>query len=212
MKQIVILPGGFHPYHAGHYSLYNSAKKKFPDADIYVATTDDTSERPFPFKLKQKLAQVAGVNPKQFIKVKSPFRANEITNNYDPKHDVLIFVRSEKDRNEEPHPDLVKKDGSPSYFQSYSNKRLAPFSKHAYLDYLPTVKFGPGIKSASEIRKMWPKLNVKEKGKLVAQLYPNIVDKKNSAKLLANVVKMIDLGMSGTHKNVNESMDYLEEK
>ena len=78
MKQLVILPGGFHPYHAGHYALYQSAVEAFPGADVYVAATADTSTRPFPFELKQKLAKLAGVPADRFVQVKSPFRAQEI--------------------------------------------------------------------------------------------------------------------------------------
>ena len=54
MKKLVIIPGGFHPYHAGHKALYDAAVDAFPTADIYVAATADTSTRPFPFKVKQK--------------------------------------------------------------------------------------------------------------------------------------------------------------
>ena len=57
MKQLVIMPGGFHPFHAGHLALYQSALEAFPGADVKVAATNDTSNRPFPFKLKEKLAQ-----------------------------------------------------------------------------------------------------------------------------------------------------------
>ena len=192
------MPGGFHPYHAGHASLYNSAKKAFPDADVYVAATNDTKTRPFPFSIKEKLARIAGVPAGHFVQVKSPFKADEITSKYNPNKDVLVFVRSEKDKNEQPKPGGTKKDGSPSYFQPYDTTRLQPFSKHAYIAYLPTVEFGPGITSASEIRNMWPNLSVKEKGKLVAQLYPNVLEHKNAAKLLANIVKMLDAGMADT--------------
>jgi len=59
MKQLVIMPGGFHPFHAGHAALYQSAVEAFPDADVYVAATNDTSTRPFPFSVKEKLAQLA---------------------------------------------------------------------------------------------------------------------------------------------------------
>ena len=159
MKKIVVLPGGYHPYHAGHYSLYKAAEEKFPDADVYLAATNDTKSRPFPFEIKKKLAQLAGVNPDQFVQVKSPFKAEEITQKYNPEQDVLIFVRSEKDRTEQPKPGGTKKDGSPSYFQSYDPESLESFNKHAYIDYLPTIEFGPGIKSATEIRNAWPRLN-----------------------------------------------------
>ena len=200
MTKIVVIPGGFHPFHAGHLSLYKSAKEAFPDADVYVAATDDQKKRPFPFAIKEKLAKIAGVDTGHFIQVKSPFKAEEITRKYNPNQDILIFVRSEKDKNEQPKPGGTKKDGSPSYFQPYNAKHLQPFSKHGYIAYLPTVEFGPGITSASEIRAMWPTLSTKEKGKLVAQLYPNILEKNNAAKLLANIVKLLDVGMTGTEE------------
>lgn len=199
---IVILPGGFHPYHAGHFALYQSAKKAFPNADVYVAATDDQSERPFPFALKEKLAKLAGVESGHFIRVKSPFKSEEITKNYDPKQDVLVFVRSEKDRNEQPKPGGTKKDGSPSYFQPWTGKNLQPFSKHAYIAYLPTVEFGPGITSATQIRKAWPTLNDKRKLALVMSLYP--AAQKNS-KLAQNVVQMFDQVMGS--QEVTENID-----
>jgi len=193
-KQIVIIPGGFHPYHAGHYALYQSARKAFPDADLYVAATNSQETRPFPFAVKEKLAKVAGVAPGHFVQVKSPFQAKEITQNYDPEQDVLIFVRSEKDRNESPKPGGMKKDGTPAYFQPYTGKDMQPFAKHAYFAYLPTVEFGPGIKSATEIRNAWPKLDDRRKTAMVMSLYP--ATQKNP-KLAQNVVKMLDIGMGG---------------
>jgi len=192
MSTIVVMPGGFHPFHAGHASLYQAAVKAFPGADVYVAATNSQEERPFPFSIKEKLAKVAGVAPGHFVQVKSPFKAEEITSQYDPNNDVLIFVRSEKDRNESPKPGGTKKDGSPSYFQPYTGKNLQPFSKHAYMAYLPTVEFGPGITSASEIRAMWPKLNDKRKTAMVMSLYPAT---QQNTKLAANVTKLLDAGM-----------------
>ena len=188
-KKIVIMPGGFHPFHAGHYALYQSAKKAFPDANLYVAASADTKTRPFPFELKEKLAKLAGVEPGEFVQVKSPFRANEITGKYDPERDVVIFVRSDKDRDEQPKPGGTKKDGSPAYFQPYTGKNLKPFGKHGYMAYLPTVEFGPGIKSASEIRDAWPRLNEKQKLTMVMSLYPRTQKNK---KLADTVVQMLD--------------------
>jgi len=194
MSTIVIMPGGFHPFHAGHMALYNSVRNAFPDADLYVAATNSQETRPFPFAVKEKLAKVAGVAPGHFVQVKSPFQAKEITQNYDPEHDVLIFVRSEKDRNESPKPGGMKKDGTPAYFQLYTGKNLQPFAKHAYFAYLPTVEFGPGITSATEIRKAWPTLDDRRKTAMVMSLYP--ATQKNPK--LANVVmRMLDQVMGG---------------
>jgi glycerol-3-phosphate cytidylyltransferase-like family protein len=206
MKKLVVMPGGFHPFHAGHLALYQSAKKAFPDAEVYVAATNDQSERPFPFALKEKLAKLAGVEPGHFIQVKSPFQAKEITQNYDPDQDVLIFVRSEKDRTEQPQPGGTKKDGSPAYFQPYTGKDLQPFSKHAYMAYLPTVEFGPGITSATQIRKAWPTLNDKRKTAMVMSLYP--ATQKNP-KLAQNVVGMFDQVMGGqVDEGAEEALQY----
>jgi len=193
MSMIVIMPGGFHPFHAGHAALYQSALKAFPNADVYVAATNDTKSRPFPFEIKEKLAKVAGVQDGRFVQVKSPFQAKEITQNYDPEQDVLVFVRSEKDRDEQPKPGGTKKDGSPAYFQPYTGKNLEPFGKHGYIAYLPTVEFGPGIKSATEIRNIWPQLNDRRKLAMVMSLYPKARENERLAK---NIVKMLAISIT----------------
>ena len=173
MKKLVIIPGGFHPFHAGHMALYNSVVEKYPNADVYVAATDDKSTRPFPFALKQKLASLAGVPAHRFIQVKSPFVAGEIKQMYDADDTVLIFVRSEKDATSQPQPGLIKKDGTPGYLQAYKVRDRAPMSKHAYMDYMPTVQFG-GMTSATEIRNKWPEMDNNEKTKLINTLYPKV--------------------------------------
>ena len=197
MKQLVIMPGGFHPFHAGHAALYNSAREAFPNADVYVAATNDTSTRPFPFAVKEKLAQLAGVSKGRFMQVKSPFRAEEITSRYDPDTTQLIFVRSQKDAGSPPRPGGTKKDGTPSYLQPYNDTSDQPLSQRAYMAYLPTVEFGPGMTSATEIRTAWPQLNEKRKTALVMSLYPKT---QTNPKLAATVVKLLDTAM-GTELN-----------
>ena len=192
MKQLVIMPGGFHPFHAGHAALYQSAVEAFPGADVYVAATNDTSTRPFPFPVKEKLAQLAGVAPRRFVQVKSPFRAEEIVHKYDPDNTQLIFVRSEKDTGSQPRAGGTKKDGTPSYLQPYDDASDQPLSQRAYMAYLPTVEFGPGMTSATEIRGAWPNLNEKRKTALVMSLYPKT---QTNPKLAATVVKLLDTAM-----------------
>ena len=200
MKQLVIMPGGFHPFHAGHLALYQSAEQAFPGADVKVAATNDTSARPFPFKLKEKLAQLAGVPPGKFYQVKSPFRADEITKSYDPADTQLIFVRSEKDATKPPVAGATKKDGTPAYLQPISDD-MAPMTQHAYMAYLPTVEFGPGMTSATEIRSAWPTLNPKRKTALVMSLYPAT---QSNPKLAANVVGMLDTAIDTEAQDMAE--------
>ena len=216
MKQLVIMPGGFHPFHAGHLALYQAAQAAFPEADVYVAATNDTSGRPFPFVVKEKLAQLAGVAADRFVQVKSPFQAREITAKYNPDNTELIFVRSEKDRGTPPTPGKVKKDGTQGYLQP-AQSDMAPMSQHAYMMYLPTVQFGPGITSATEIRSAWSTLTDRRKTAMVMSLYPRT---KNNAKLAANVVQMLDQAIGTidieppktSAQKPAESQDYLDEK
>ena len=194
MKKLVIIPGGFHPYHAGHSALYRSARTAFPDADVYVAAADDTSTRPFPFAVKEKLARLAGVESGRFVRVKSPFRAEEITQGYDANDTVLIFVRSAKDQAKPPQPGGVKRDGTPSYLQPLSDDP-EPMTQHGYMAYLPTVEFAGGLTSATEIRRAWPAMSAKQKQALVQTLYPKT---QTNARLVANVVSLLDSAMAVT--------------
>lgn len=191
MKKLVIVPGGFHPWHGGHTALYNAAKSAFPSADVVVASTDDTSERPFPFRVKKILAQAAGVPGNRFIQVRSPFRAQEITQLYDPNETILIFVRSEKDREEMPQPGGVKKNGELAYLQPYKRTKLEPLAQHGYMSYLPVAQFGGGMTSATEIRSKWPDMRDEQKIKLVKELYPSTEGKEAAADKLVEILDSV---------------------
>jgi len=239
MKTLVIMPGGFHPFHAGHASLYQDAVKAFPGADVYVTASNDTSERSFPFAIKEKLARVAGVPAGHFVQVTSPFSSEEITSRYDPDDTILIFVKSEKNSKngsdpEGPFPAEVdpatgklplakrgKRKGLPvsdtlKYYAG-NEKNLQPMSRNRYIAYLPTVPFGPGIKSGSEFRALWdrftkvlldPKSTPEQKSKatelkkeLVMNMYPAT---QENPRLAVNVVKLMDKGMSNPLTNKSD--------
>ena len=238
------MPGGFHPFHAGHASLYQDAVKAFPGADVYVTASTDTSERSFPFAIKEKLARVAGVPAGRFVQVKSPFTSEEITSRYDPNNTVLIFVKSQKNSKngsdpEGPFPAEVdpatgklplakrgKRKGLPvsdtlKYYAG-NEKNLQPMSRNRYIAYLPTVPFGPGIKSGSEFRALWdkftkvllnPKSTPEQKAKatelkkeFVTNMYPAT---RENPRLAVNVVKLMDKGMSNPLTNKSDLVEGL---
>jgi len=204
MANIVIMPGGFHPFHAGHAALYNSIKQKYGEgSDIYVAASNNQKERPFPFEIKEKLAQLSGVQPGEFVQVKSPFVPKEITDKYDPDKDTIVFVRSEKDKDEFPKPGAVKKDGSPGYFQhiDQAKRGAQPFSKVGYMDYLPVKEFA-GITSATQIRDTWPSLNDEQREEFITHIYPKL---EGNDRLIKNVVNLLSKGMS-----LNEGLAYID--
>lgn len=227
MKKLVIMPGGFHPWHAGHTALYNSAQQAFPSADVVVAATADTSTRPFPFKLKKTLAQAAGVPANKFIQVKSPFRAEEITQLYDPEQTQLIFVRSAKDMDQAPRPGGIKKNGEPAYLQPYKRNGLQAMNQHAYMAYLPVEQFGHGMTSATEIRGKWPTMNDRQKINLIKIIYPQAAGNDRAAAKLVEIFDSVlggdsmaetaipvtpDIGPLTLTPQYTESTDYIEEK
>ena len=192
MKKLVVIPGGFHPFHPGHQSLYDAARGYFPDADVYVTATADTSTRPFPFELKRQLALLSGIPKDRFVQVKSPFKSDDMaaTLGLDPDQTQLIYVRSDKDKNKPPQAGGVKKDGSPSYLQFWHEGDLKPMSQQGYMAYLPTKEFLPGMHGATDIRNEWPTLDTQGKIDRVKALYPKT--EKND-RLANNVVHMLDL-------------------
>jgi len=218
MKKLVIIPGGFHPFHAGHKALYDAAQAKFPSADIYMAASDDRSERPFPFAIKKKLAQLSGIPPHRFIQVKSPFGPTEITNHYDPNNTQLIYVKSLKNAKTGPDPEgpfpaerdkngnlpLVTRGprkGQPvsDWLQYYKRNGLAPMSQHGYVDYLPVKEFS-GMTSGSEIRAKWVDMDQEGRANLVNILYPTTV---GNERLTNATIKLISQGLGVNDVNEN---------
>jgi CBS domain-containing protein len=191
MKKLIIVPGGFHPWHGGHTALYNAALQAFPSADVFVASTNDTSDRPFPFVTKKLLATAAGVPAERFIQVSSPFRAQEITQMYDPSNTQLIFVRSKKDQDEPPQPGGIKKNGDPAYLQPYKRNGRSSMSQHGYIAYLPVAQFGGGLTSATEIRNKWPRISDQKKVDLVKELYPTVENNDRAAGKLVEILNSV---------------------
>ena len=194
------MPGGFHPFHPGHKSLYDWAVKTFGQTNVYVAATNNQETRPFPFNVKKQLASFAGVPPTNFIEVKSPFNLNSYGGLLQAGT-ALVFVRSEKDRNEQPQPDKIKKDGTPGYIKSYKgDKDMEDHTTSGYMAYGPTINFqfsGVDIKSASELRKSWPSMAPEDKRKAAEEMYPG--KGMEAAKLLDNA-----LGTESAEESVQE--------
>jgi cytidyltransferase-like protein len=172
-KVIVVYGGGFQPFHAGHMSSYEQAKRAFPAADFYVAASNDTKNRPIPFKDKQFLAQQAGVKD-NIVQVSQPVNPTEILKHYNPKKDILILVRSERDP-----VNYTKKDGSPAYYQPFKSiKDCKPFNPEGGHGYVYVTKKhvfkinGEEVYSGSQIRSMYSKADDKGRKVIANGLYP----------------------------------------
>lgn len=168
---IVVYGGGFQPFHMGHMSSYSQAKAAFPDADFYVAASNDTKTRPIPFDAKKFLAQQAGVVD-DFVQVRQPINPQEIMQKYDATRDILVLVRSERDP-----MSYTKKDGSPGYYQPFvSVEDCVPFDQHGYIFVTKKHTFkvnGQEIYSGSQVREMYANADEGEQEAIIAQLYPD---------------------------------------
>ena len=200
-KVVAVMPGGFHPFHPGHKSLYDWAVKTFGQKNVYVAATNDTAARPFPFDVKKKLAGMAGVPESNFMQVKSPFNAMSYKDIVDDGT-ALVFVRSQKDKTEQPLPDQTKKNGEPGYLRTYTGKDLNTSDEMGYMAYGPTINFdfsGMQIKSASELRATWPEMSDEDKLKAAKLMYGN------GAPV---AVKLLNQALGDTEAPVGEAMPY----
>ena len=179
---IVIYPGRFHPFHKGHASVYNKLSEKFPNADIYITTSNKTDgdKSPFTFDEKKTMMVSAGVDPDKVVEVKNPYNPVEILQRYDSDSSKVIFAISAKDM-EGPGARFkfgTKKDGSPSYFQPFVSVRESEFmGKHGYIDTLPTIDFRINdnpVRSASEVRNLYKNADPETRKKIIHGLYGSV--------------------------------------
>lgn len=200
-KVIVVYGGGFQPFHAGHMSSYEQAKRAFPSADFYVAASNDTKNRPIPFADKRFLAQQAGVVD-NFVQVVQPVNPQEILSKYNPEKDVLILVRSERDP-----VNYTKKDGSPAYYQPFKSLKdcvsFNPKGGHGYIYVTKKKIFKIGQKevySGSQVRDMYQKADEAGRRVIVKSLYPQ-------ASSADKVKRMLDKYIGGVKESIDENFE-----
>ena len=180
-KKISLFSGRFQPPHAGHVAVWKWLSDNFDDA--YIITSDLVNDNsPFDFLEKQSLFAHAGIPPEHVVKVQSPYNPKEIMNTIDPQTTVILFAVGEKDMDDNPRFEFKnKKDGRPSYLQSYKKNvaNLRPASEHAYVITVPTTNFkvgGRNMMSATEFRNLFSKANDSEQMKMIIDTYGKYSD------------------------------------
>jgi nicotinamide mononucleotide adenylyltransferase len=205
MKTIAIMPGRYQPFHRGHKAAYDTLVDKFGDRDVFIATSDVTAPltSPFTYSDKVEMMTTLGIPPSKIAKVKNPYKAEEITREFDDPTDVnLVFGVSEKDmQGEKPRFKFgKKKDGTPSYFQPYpeNEKKIKPMGEHAYIYTVPTVGFKINkhkANSATEIRRLFNHGNESDRANIIYDLYgdeyPALVDMFNQRLNAAEQAKKV---------------------
>lgn len=158
-KVIACYSGRFQPMGRHHVEAFKWLQNKFGKENTYICSSDkvELPKSPLNFKEKKLIASKYGIADRM-VQVKNPYRAEEITQKFDPKDTALVFMVGEKDMREDPRFKIgMKKDGSPGYFQRYvDTKNMVGFDKHGYLIVAPHVSYeipGIGEMSGTNIRK-----------------------------------------------------------
>lgn len=167
MSNILIYSGRFQPFGPHHFSSYNHLKSKFPNCEIYIATSNKTEEgrSPLNFEQKKNIIKQYGIPDKYIVQVKNPYSCIEITSKYELDSTRCVFALGEKDSNRI-HYD--KKDGSESFFKKYSpTEALQTILNCAYVYTIPNQYNSTELLSSSKLRNILPNTNEEQFKKIM---------------------------------------------
>lgn len=172
---VAIYPGRFQPMGKHHAQAYKWLKTKFKDA--YIATSDKVQlpKSPFSFNEKKKIISSYGI--KNVVKVKNPYKAEEILKKYDPKTTAAVFMVGEKDQ---------QRLGG-KFFRPWKGKAEVGYTEGAYTIIAPHVSLkvpGYGEMSGTAIRTSLGATNITTKER--ARLFKNIFGHMKNYNLITN--------------------------
>jgi cytidyltransferase-like protein len=161
-KTIVIYGGRFQPFHRGHYDAYQRLVSQFGEANVYIASSNDTSsdKSPFTFKEKKEIATTMfGVPASKFVKVSNPYRPVEILGKFDGKTTAYIAAVGEKD--------ATRLQGK--YFKPYNGKSGYGYDEIGYTYPIPPE---PNPISGTQVRKGLGSNDKEKAKKFFLKAYP----------------------------------------
>ena len=160
--EIVVYAGRFQPFHKGHYDAYSRLVSEFGSANVYIATSNDTSsgKSPFNFSEKKQIAtKMFGVPLSKFIKVSNPYRPVEILKKYDGQTIAYIAAVGEKD--------ATRLQGK--YFKPYKGKAGYGYDEIGYTYPIPAEE---NPISGTEVRKGLGSNDKEKAKKFFLKAYP----------------------------------------
>ncbi len=131
--EVVVYGGRFQPFHRGHFDAYQRLVDEFGSANVYIATSNDTSsdKSPFSFNEKKEIAtKMFGVPSSKFVKVNNPYRPIEILKKYDGQTIAYIAAVGDKD--------TTRLQGK--YFKPYKGKAGYGYDEIGYTYPIPAEK------------------------------------------------------------------------
>lgn len=168
MKKVVIYPGRFQPMLPHHANVYTQLQAQFPDADVYISTSDKVEPGKSPFNFKEKaeiMSQMHNIPMDKIIQAKSPYLVDSYAKSFDQDNTMVIFAVGAKDEDRFPMKNLdpntgldmtVRGEARPKYYQMINTLKqhpALPMGERGYVYNAPTVRSdNDEVASASAFR------------------------------------------------------------
>ena len=168
MKKVVIYPGRFQPMLPHHAKVYSQLQAQFPDAEVYISTSDKVEPGKSPFNFKEKaeiMTQMHGIPMDKIILAKSPYLIDSYAKTFNQEDTMVIFAVGGKDEDRFPMKNVddttgldmtVRGEPRPKYYQMINTLKqhpALPMSERGYIYHAPTVKSdNDEVASASAFR------------------------------------------------------------
>ena len=178
---VAIYPGRFQPMGAHHAKAYKWLSSKFKDA--YIATSGKVAlpKSPFSFNEKKKIVNSHGIS--KVVKVKNPYKAEEILKKYDAKTTAAVFMVGAKD---------ASRLGG-KFFRPWKGKAEVGYNDGAYTIIAPHVSLkvpGYGEMSGTAIRKALGDTSLERKEKL--KIFKGIFGHTKNYKLVVSKLERLN--------------------
>ena len=153
---VAIYPGRFQPMGKHHAKAYKWLQSKFKDAYVGTSGKVDLPKSPFSFNEKKKIINSHGIT--KVVKIKNPYKAEEILKKYDSDTTAVVFMVGEKD---------AQRLGG-KFFRAWKGTAEVGYREGAYTIIAPHVSMnvpGYGEMSGTAIRKALGDVELEPKDK-----------------------------------------------
>ena len=80
MKTVVVYPGRFQPMLPHHAAVYSGLQTKYPNAEVYIATSDKVEHPKSPFNFAEKkaiMSELHNIPADRIINVRRPYNGDD---------------------------------------------------------------------------------------------------------------------------------------
>lgn len=210
----MVFIGRFQPPVSHHAKVYQYLEHKFPEFDVYFATSNkiDGLRSPFTFEEKQLIAGELGIPEDRVLFSAQLFKKEDYDQYFNDRTTMLFLVSGQKDSlkmslnniDQETGLNMTKREPRrPTYFQKANTYRdnPKPMKERGYITFIPNIEDEHGIAEGSRFKKAIAdstdiehakKIYVKEYGKYNEEVFNLIYER---IKEQSEAIKQVDEGL-----------------